>query len=253
MTQQIPSPTPFIWGLSLTGADDGVDPLEMARLSERRPFIEWAILLSPALAGAPRFPTPAWRAEFESLHLNSAAHLCGKAIELFSNRDDNLLRELESFARVQLNFSARRMKPERLGALAKAVEAHAREGSQKIIIQIHNGNQGSLPLFSDLPNTQFLFDGSGGKGIAPNSWSSPVAGWECGYAGGLDPETLLEQIEAIQQVSLAQRVWIDMESRLRVEERFDLGKARLAATIAQPFAIAPVPGAPSPIKTAYSR
>src|ERR1700687_4115552 len=66
--------------VTITGADDRTDPAELARLSERYPFVEWVILISEDESGAPRHPGPAWRqrlAEVAAGGLRLSAHLEG--------------------------------------------------------------------------------------------------------------------------------------------------------------------------------
>ena len=43
--------------VTITGADDRVDPWELARLSEEFPHVEWGVLISTGRAGTPRYPS----------------------------------------------------------------------------------------------------------------------------------------------------------------------------------------------------
>lgn len=226
--------TPFIWAMTLTGADESVDPRALAELSEKYPLIEWGILFSPSAEGRERYPQPAWRRKLLEVPVSKSAHLCGQAVAQFIAGDAALLAELESYGRIQLNFSARRMRPEALEALALRIEAMP---TQSIIVQQHPGNSDFWPRLSEAPNVQALFDSSGGKGLAPTAWQAPVPGIECGYAGGLSPLALSDQILAIRHACQGQRVWIDMESSLRSGPNFDLGLATAAAAATSPFAL----------------
>lgn len=222
----------FLWTMTLTGADESAEPSALAELSLEYPFIEWGVLFSPKAEGHERYPQPEWRKKFATLPVLRSAHLCGQAMAQFIAGDAALLAELESYGRIQLNFSARRMRPEALDALALRIETMA---AQSIIVQLHPGNSDFWPRLGAAQHVQALFDCSGGKGLAPSTWEAPVPGIECGYAGGLSPLTLSDQILAIRQACQGQRVWIDMESSLRTGRIFDLDLARAAAAAAAPF------------------
>ena len=54
-------------------------------------------------------------------------------------------------------------------------------------------------------------------------------GVECGYAGGLGPDNVVEQVQKISQhVDPSASIWIDMERRVRSDDDkwLDLGKVR---------------------------
>lgn len=227
---------PFIWTMTLTGADDAVGPEALGEISAQSPFIEWGILFSPSGEGLERFPTRQWRDKLSKVSLAKSAHLCGKAVSQFIQGDAALMDELDGYGRIQLNFSARRMRPEAREALALRIEAFAHK---PIIVQLHPGNADFWPRLAAAKHVQALFDCSGGKGIAPSSWESPLPGIECGYAGGLDPLALENQILSIQEACQGRRAWIDMESLLRTEASFDLNLAKAAAAATAKFAAIP--------------
>lgn len=47
--------------ISITGADDSVNPQDLLRLSVQHPQAEWAILYFPEKEGDPRNPSAQWR------------------------------------------------------------------------------------------------------------------------------------------------------------------------------------------------
>lgn len=100
--------------LTLTGADDLVNPQELGIISEQFPFVEWAILFSDDREGNPRYPTKQWREEFYKVvpECNRSAHLCGKEVLIrLVEQDAALLNELKEYQRIQLNFNATRLDP----------------------------------------------------------------------------------------------------------------------------------------------
>ena len=62
-----------------------------------------------------------------------------------------------------------------------------------------------------------LYDLSGGAGVLPSKWPRQQDGVYTGYAGGLGPRNVLDQIEKIREVANG-RIWIDMETRVRTED-----------------------------------
>ena len=96
-------------------------------------------------------------------------------------------------------------------------------------------------LFDLKVSHSFLYDGSGGKGIAPKAWTNPlhqfVADWfAVGFAGGLDPHILEKQLEEIEAVASHPINWIDIESRVRTpDNKFDLDLVEMYLKKAKPW------------------
>jgi phosphoribosylanthranilate isomerase len=82
-----------------------------------------------------------------------------------------------------------------------------------------------------------LFDLSGGAGILPEQWPEPIEGVYCGYAGGLSPENVAEQLEKIEAVTPNARIWIDAETHVRSngDQLFDLEKVRRFLEVTRPW------------------
>jgi hypothetical protein len=92
---------------------------------------------------------------------------------------------------------------------------------EQIIIQYDDVNNKLLEIaLKHGINAAPLFDLSHGAGVLPKSWPKPVALY-CGYAGGLSPENLEEQIQKIKKAARGRRYWIDAETKLRTEPYFD--------------------------------
>lgn len=216
--------------LTLTGADDGVNPATLAALAERHPHVEWAVLFSPVHEGKPRYPTRSWRDAFyaQAPQAQRAAHLCGGALRSFAEADTTLWRELvEHYRRVQLNFNARHLKPSLLDALVQRSEALAAEGLT--IITQHNGaNVDVAARFVGVQRHAVLFDASGGRGTRPQDWPNPLPRVACGYAGGLGPDNVLIELRRLDAwLPAGYRTWIDMESGVRTPANtFDLVRAQ---------------------------
>lgn len=202
--------------VTLTGADDTTDPYALASLSERFPFVEWAILSSAQRAGSGRYPTDAWvqRLVAACPNINRSLHLCGADVDAFIAREAHIMRKLAWFDRVQLNFNHKRM--------PKDLDAIARIGSdipQRIIIQYNSANtEACHALVQSMDRVEVLFDASGGRGVSPDSWPMALDGVFCGYAGGLGPDNIVVELESIRQAARQKAFWVDMEGKLRNEE-----------------------------------
>ena len=230
--------------LTLTGADDNIDPVELAKLSKQFPFLEWAILISEQREGTSRYPTKAWRQEFNKVckDTHKAAHLCGKEIlRRFAAEDVELASELKDYQRVQLNFNAKHTEENLLEDMLKCTTSgfytHKTGVGTQFISQSNDNNEditiGFFQAHRLLPNYHsVLFDASGGLGRSPKSWPKPFPNKLCGYAGGLGPDNILEELNLIKILTRQQHdvkkqaLWIDMETKLRTNELFDLSKAQ---------------------------
>ena len=219
--------------LTFTGADDAVDPGELARLSAQAPLIEWGLLLSAEDEGRPRFPSRQWRAEFlrAAPLARRAAHVCGPGLL----RGTTLPNPSERCQRLQLNFSVDDLEAD---AVQRWVDTWQRggDGAPSVWITQHNAANAHLhERFvrpNDAPATAgprhaVLFDASGGRGRVPGQWPRALPGCDCGYAGGLGPETIALQLPLIAAAAGdARPTWIDMEGALRVDDRLDLDRVR---------------------------
>jgi hypothetical protein len=207
--------------VTISGADDGVDPARLAALSREFPFVEWGILYSKKREGESRYPSEDWRMELGLLRkrtgMTLAFHLCGEASRdtlSGSRRWVGMMAGRGPF-RVQLN-----------GYTPIATELQPLRPDIEWILQVRSESAlQSAAHDARRLDASALFDPSGGRGIEPFSWPCAPFGLRMGYAGGINPDTVLGVLEAIGPVS--RDFWIDMESGVRTDDRFDLRKARL--------------------------
>lgn len=227
--------------ISFTGADDKVNPDELLKISLDFPLVEWAILFSQSKEGEQRYPTKEWRNRLYEATPNTfkAAHLCGTPmLSAFANADENLKGELTNFQRAQLNFNSKHVKPHVLEGLIKNVKEstfkYKGEYPIQIITQHNHSNQETHELFRS-DNHVVLFDASGGHGVALSDIPTPIKGIRCGYAGGLSPDNMYEILTNLQTHLGETPIWIDMESGVRTNNEFDLGKVREVIQIVKDF------------------
>ncbi len=222
--------------VSITGADDEVDPQALVDLSAEFAFAEWAILLMPERGGTNRFPSPDWIRNFAQAgpDTHKAMHLCGSAFLGFIDGDPDILDLMSGFKRIQLNLKFGDVEGQYDPA---QLITRVKDNPQwTFIIQYGHDKKGLLPLLKDIPNHAVLFDESAGRGISPDSWDKPLSGHFCGYAGGLKPDNVQANIDMIAKVASGYTTWIDMETGVRTDDVFDLAKVRRVLEIARPYA-----------------
>lgn len=238
----------MITTVTLTGADDSILPEQLFEISKLYPYVEWAILVSRKSTGQKRFPSMRWIEELGRLNnvkiasgkpsLNLSLHLCGSYVkELLSGNDDFIEDDLSeiwhAFSRVQINTHGE------VHYIHDGFTEWLNENPFKEwIFQYDNVNTRMLELaIRDNVKCSALFDLSHGTGILPEQWPDLLPGIKCGYAGGLSPDNLLEQIKGIESIVAEHPIWIDMETKIRSfnDATFCLIKCKQVLEIAKPF------------------
>ena len=78
-----------------------------------------------------------------------------------------------------------------------------------------------------------LWDRSGGRGIAAiGEWPTTPAGLRMGYAGGLGPSNIAEAVRRVREIG-GTVTWLDTESGVRTNDRFDLEKVEAMIAAAE--------------------
>jgi len=228
--------------VTMTGADDNTSIDGMHDLSGKYPFVEWGILFSQSKAGVARYPSLDWLDNDRFFDMNCSAHLCGKWVDdvvktgQITFLNDDLMDEI--FNRVQLNLNQ--------GRLRKAFSDDNRliwdavSCSKPVMI----GGNYADDIFSLFDVRDFflteshpLFDASGGRGVDQDTWPAPLGCNNttllCGYAGGLGPDNLQEKLEVLSGIVGDAEIWIDMETKLRTKDEFDLKKCEQVLKITE--------------------
>lgn len=226
--------------VTFTGVDDATDIARLLELSRRNDFIEWGVLIP--MKGHGRWPSPAkvaelvGRAELAPFDVQLAAHICEPLVGELLMSETRLMNLIgTAFSRVQINTH---------GHLYPRAddwpENVLRQKRREIILQL-DGVTSNL-LINDLADVfaegevAGLFDLSHGAGVLPASWDSkkPPLRW-LGYAGGLGPNNLAEQLPRIQEAAGDASYWIDMETHVRTNGFFDLDKVEQCIAIVRAF------------------
>lgn len=241
--------------VTITGPDDSIRPDELIPLSQEFPFVEWGILFSKSQTGSARFPSFDWmmglRTVARTAPISLSLHLCGQYVRqiLIGETPQDVWSVIDAYDRVQLNFHAERNECKPVECL-KALVAFSDHGRRQFIFQIdgERGNKHLEAIYGEMDKVDDidavgLFDVSGGAGILPAEWPKPEYMTTDqdyayhGYAGGLGPDNLAEQIPLIGKAANGCRFWIDMETKVRShnDRQFDLAKVRRCLEISKPF------------------
>jgi len=230
--------------VTVTGADDSVDPMDLVSIADEYPFVEFGILLSRNAMGGVRFPSAKWLNEASSLLFGSvrcSGHLCDEWVREtlcgnFPTKELSAINPLlpNVFTRWQINTHGL---PHEWLPRELYYGLYGLKLKQEVIFQYDEVNTPILEwAIEEKQHVSALFDLSHGAGILPDQWEKPDLSCTFGFAGGLSPENLAVNLPLIADVS-GKGTWIDAETHLRSDNDkvFDLGKVCRFLEIAQPY------------------
>lgn len=199
--------------ITFTGVDERTSIGEMADLAQQYP-IEWGVLFSQTRQGADnRYPDHDFIERLLATEMRFSAHLCGQyARFIMDGREISQPVRLDAFSRIQVNHPD--PDPNRILKI-KTQTGTIRAGVRRI-------GQCNREVFPQITAVDWLFDKSGGTGVSPDFWPRHP-GRRVGYAGGIGPDNVLAVLKAIGATG---PYWIDMETKVRTSDRFDLGLCR---------------------------
>lgn len=171
--------------VTITGADDNVDPLVMLDLSLAHPYLEWGILASRSREGSPRYPSRQWQEELLRVNregrMNLAMHVCGKwARGIFAGTVE--WRELPPIRTVVQRIQINGTPP---GDVTSVYATGACNPGTQFIVQHPRAAEYLLACKASNINCAPLFDDSGGGGLQVRAWSGMPDYEYVGYAGGV--------------------------------------------------------------------
>ena len=225
--------------ITCSGANEHIDPEDILRLARKYPILEFGIQVTAKKCSkdSPRY---LW---IQELHrrIGLQDHLPHLALHINTDWVDgfiagNIAPELDEllrletfyrtplFERVQLNFKIGRNIDPVTGVLME----HLREYGQgrRFIFSCNASNIAYLHYLykSGLRDFDVLYDSSFGEGIKAEKYIEPAF---CdddirqGYAGGLSPDNITEELGKINQVVPDERsFFIDAEGQLKGSEGF---------------------------------
>lgn len=219
--------------LTITGADDSVDPIQLINLSKLYPFVEWGILYSVNKEGTNRYPSQKWINILNNYEVNLSAHFCGwHSKSVLEGGKYYLINNLTpNYKRVQLNYSFFNFLYD-LESLYKYSESIT---NRKIILQHNNKNSEPLRKHKPTENINILYDSSGGRGKVISGINQPFINNYTGYSGGLSPENIEHFCDLITKYPNESNVWLDLESGVRTDNVFDIKKVEEVLSIVSKF------------------
>jgi hypothetical protein len=219
-------------GVTISGADDHVEPGWLACMSYKYPFVEWGILHSVKRRGSPRYPSKVWLDALDMLRIHRrsmklSAHLCGQMARDTLTGNPEWLFGLGSYERVQLNG----YEPDGVSGFVEMVgeeqsvfsKMELMGGRVEFVLQVRQEDQLQQTAsivdgvnrnrLSTSIRVSALYDPSGGRGVEAFSWPVAPLGLKLGYAGGIKPSNLEQVLKDIGPVP--HDYWVDMESGVR--------------------------------------
>ena len=243
----------MLTSVTVTGADFSVKPDDLAKVAAIYPWVEFGILWNGSPHSRPRFPPMDWMLELLDIqakhNLKLSLHICGQGCRdflegVFLGRPEPLGTR---WSRCQLNTHAipHTFDVRRLRETVRKITVNG----QQVIFQYDKVNTDILlsctgrHVHDEYEDGDFniasLFDLSHGGGVLPETWEHPLLKTKipCGFAGGLSPENVAQQIEKILGVTGEAPFWIDAETHLRTDDlrQFDLTKVISFLEAAKPY------------------
>lgn len=232
--------------VTISGADDQVAYQDMEALSNEFPFMEWGILLSSRAKGSPKYPSIEWMAKLSQRkydpNFKISGHVCGKWVKDIAEGQWTLVRELmdffDMFERLQFNFGPATFPLVDSEPFIKGLKNADRQLTRQYILQLPDTTHELVNqcVNAGLDAVPFC-DCSCGVGVLPEKWKEAKHPYT-GYAGGLSPDNLTENLEKIEQVCGPGPIWIDVETNVRNDKNeLDIGLVRRFLETAKPWII----------------
>lgn len=208
-------------GVTFSGADCETEIGTLVELQGRFPYMEIGVLWSLSKPGTPRYPDRKWVEKASELGLRFSLHLCGKVARTMVEGTETP--EIPgSPQRIQVNCNGMRG----LSGWFRAFHSINQNANRNFEYIIQAGEAVGAYWVgraeSEGHNVSPLFDKSGGRGVETDEWPAPLACQWNGYAGGIGPDNVQAVVKKLG--TFKTDFWIDMESRIRTGDKFDLDK-----------------------------
>jgi hypothetical protein len=194
--------------VTFTGLDERTDLDRAFDLMIRYP-VEFAVLLSRSRQGTePRYPRMDRIREIQEAGINHlAGHVSGSWAHEIMLGKWPAGGSFAGYWRLQINHSDPNRNLIRLFASRFGASAIAQSRAEE---------------FPPDWGICWLFDRSGGQGVAPEAWPRHPGGDRLvGYAGGIGPQNVLD---VIRDIGAEGPYWLDMQSNIRTDDWLDLEK-----------------------------
>ena len=209
--------------VTITGIDNNTSVDLLEKIQKEYPFVEWGVLIASS-PGRDRQPTEEYILGLKDKKLNLALHICSDHVRNILT-DGNIELKYDFFKRYQINFNFKHTKHD-LSNYSKLINKYK---DKSFILQSNYSNETYIDkiLIDNKPtNTHILYDSSGGKGTEIKNIKPPYKSIYTGYSGGMGPDNIVEISKLITLHNNDDRVWIDMETNVRTNNKLDLEKVK---------------------------
>lgn len=182
-----------------------------------------------------RYPAHDFSVEFLKFarknNIIGSLHLCGDAVTRYLNEDKDVIDLCKGANRIQLNINMKNYSDIKI--LANTIVDITAKHHFNVILQKNATKQklNDLILASQNINIQqfsLLNDSSGGFGRQINHVEPPHEICFTGYAGGINPDNVLQIISMIDKENINDKpYYIDMESGIRTDNVFSIEKCQI--------------------------
>jgi hypothetical protein len=207
--------------VTFTGADDNTPVEKLQQLQKKYKFVEWGILISNN-PGKPKQPSEYYIDSLQNKGLKLSLHICSDhASNILYRGNMNLV--FDFFERYQLNFNFNHNEHD----LNNYVKLTNKFKEKNFILQTNFSNENYieklLPILKN-NNTNILYDSSGGRGMEIRQIKQPFDKIYTGYSGGINIDNIDSICKKIENTKNNDRVWIDIQTGARTDNKFDLDK-----------------------------
>ena len=212
--------------ITFTGIDERTDFSVLRDIQRKYPLAEFGVLTSYHWnENGNRYLNPDEISRLQGYGLNLSLHLCGSAAHDAAVGDwdkviDLTRDKLHIFKRCQLNIAGMRNNPSSVWMspiIGQEIIVQQKDAEH---IDIYRETLKRYPFYEPF---SVLLDASGGRGI-----DTPIqvlkGKVKVGYAGGINPNNVAEKLKCLLDSPNEGDCWIDMESGVRTEDWFDVGK-----------------------------
>lgn len=211
--------------ITFTGVDEFTNIDRLEEIQSKYPHAEFGILFSKKWnENGNRYPDPKILDTLQGRKLNLSMHLCGELARKTAEGNTEILDSLlgenrRLFKRCQLNLDAEKHED----SIRKLEPSSI---CDEVIVQMKSDVycESFIRNFNPPANMSFLLDASGGRGIDTNITLIRKEGVKIGYAGGIGPKNAAWKLETILNGNGDGDFWIDMETKVRTKDVFDLDK-----------------------------
>ena len=210
--------------ITFTGISPETNLMELKKIQDVFPIVEWGVLVSRNWReNGARYYDPEYIERLRGIELNLSCHACGYVARQVIRGNWEPIQSITHglvgiFKRCQVNVSSD--EPSEETEFVRPLI-----GLDELIIQQKSAER--MEIYNSIVNhnrVSVLIDASGGQGIDTPLIPFGEHGSKVGYAGGMNPDNIGDKLHFLMESEEVGDFWIDMETGVRTDDRFDTGK-----------------------------